>query len=75
MEIEGPVCRSDWNMNSKGLFNKSTSDDLYSERFKHPRSIAIHKPDDRFKNSYWGTKGLIALGATSEVVVCSMKPI
>ena len=57
---------------TKGLFNSSKMEDLFVDRFKHPRSLAINRPDDRFKDTAWGRRQLMAVGATSEIVICQL---
>jgi WD40 repeat protein len=73
MEQSGQVTRT--KINTKDFFKKSTKDGLYDKRFKHPRTIAVQHIDDRFVKSKWATRGLVAVGATSEVVVCQMNPL
>lgn len=73
VEMEGAVVHT--SINTKGgIFDKSTQKDLITDRFKHPRSLAVMRLDERFQNSYWVSKQLVALGASTEVVICQMSP-
>jgi hypothetical protein len=48
---------------------------LYEKRLKTTVTVCVHKCPERFQNGHWDEKRLVAFGATSEVVVVSMKPI
>jgi hypothetical protein len=41
---------------TKGLFNSSKMEDLFVDRFKHPRGLAINRPDHRFSDTTWGRR-------------------
>jgi hypothetical protein len=41
MELSGPVCKIEIKLKNDGQYDKYSYDELYSERFKHPRCIAV----------------------------------
>jgi hypothetical protein len=71
-ELEDVVIRSEI---TKGFIGYDVKDEeLFPERFKNPRAIAVYKPDDRFIQSYWGRAGILAIAAASEIVICTLEP-
>lgn len=61
----------------KGYFRGTgyTKTALYERRLKTTVSVCVHRCPEQFDDGFWGEKRLVAFGATSEVVVVSMRPV
>ena len=70
LERDGAVSISKFQ--TKGLFQATKMQDInkYFSKFKNPRTLAINRPDDRFKDTLWEKRQLVAIGASSHIVIC-----
>jgi hypothetical protein len=74
-EASGRVCLIE--VSYGGFFSGTTHTKvvLYEKRLKTTTTVAFHRCPEQFETGYWAQKKLVAFGATSEVVICSMRPI
>lgn len=74
-EAKGRVCLIE--VSYGGFFTGTTFTKvvLYEKRLKTTTTVAFHRCPERFESGHWSAKKLVAFGSTSEVVVCSMRPI
>jgi hypothetical protein len=75
MEVKGPVFQCDITQRGYVVGSTFTKNAIYQKRLKTPSSMAVFRSPQNQQFLYWQQKSLIALGALSEVIVCSMRPI